>query len=233
MRTYIGFDRSEVAAYEVAQASLLRASPNSTVEGLVQEKLRSRGLLTRVSDSRGQPYDFISGSTCSTEFSFSRFLVPVLCQEGWALFTDCDVVFYQDVDQLMEYADPNKAVMVVKHETFHGYGTKMGGLKQTDYPRKNWSSVMLFNCDHPANRRLTVQDVNTRSGKELHQFYWLADDEIGELPPEWNWLVGLQPKPEEVAIAHFTLGGPWIPNQPHGEYDTLWLNAVEGRSGSD
>ena len=99
---------------------------------------------------------------------------------------------------------------------------KMDGVVQTSYSRKNWSSVMLFNCDHPANRRLSLWDISNRKGRDLHAFYWLADSEIGDLPAEWNWLVGVQPKPEAPKIAHFTLGGPWFKDWPGAEHDELW-----------
>jgi len=127
----------------------------------------------------------------------------------------------------MDHADPSKAVMVVKHD-HRQEGMKMDNQPQQSYPRKNWSSVMLFNCNHSANRRLTVEDVNRRPGRDLHRFYWLHDDEIGELPPEWNWLVGVQPKPKHPKIAHYTLGGPWLPGWRPQEHDDLWLEAKRG-----
>jgi hypothetical protein len=85
--------------------------------------------------------------------------------------------------------------------------------------------VMLWNCDHPANQRLTLQDVNERPGRDLHRFYWLNDSEIGALPPEWNWLVGVQPKPAAPQIAHFTLGGPFTPGWKGAEHDEIWAEA--------
>ncbi len=109
-----------------------------------------------------------------------------------------------------------------------GSGTKMGGVVQTAYPRKNWSSVMLFNCDHPANRRLSLDDVNNRPGRDLHAFYWLHDSEIGELPPAWNWLVNVQPAPESVKIMHMTLGGPWMPNWEPAPHDEIWQRLRNG-----
>lgn len=142
-------------------------------------------------DARGQLYDLPSNAPCSTEFAISRFLVPILCQQGWALFVDCDVVFLGDVAELFALADPSKAVMVVKHAPLVEVGTKMDGQAQVGYTRKNWSSVMLFNCDHPANRRLSLADVNERPGRDLHALYWLHDEEIGALPAAWNWLVNV------------------------------------------
>jgi hypothetical protein len=98
----------------------------------------------------------------------------------------------------------------------------MDGQAQLAYPRKNWSSVVLWNCDHPANRRLSLVDVQERRGFDLHQFYWLADNEIGALPAEWNWLVNVEPQPLAPKIAHFTLGGPFTPGWQGANHDSLW-----------
>jgi hypothetical protein len=127
----------------------------------------------------------------------------------------------------MKYADPDKAVMVVKHNHY-GSGLKMAGMQQTAYQRKNWSSVMLFNCEHPANKRLSLRDVNERPGRDLHAFYWLHDSEIGDLPEQYNWLVGVQEKPESPKIAHYTLGGPWLKGWEPAAHDDLWIEAAHG-----
>lgn len=215
----MGYDAAEAEAYSVAARSLEAFGIDP--EPLDAERLRATGLLTRLVDDRGQKYDLSSNAPCSTDFATSRFLVPLLCQSGWALFTDCDVVFLADPRDMPR--DSSRAVMVVKHE-HRGRGTKMGGMAQTAYRRKNWSSVMLFNCDHPANRRLSLRDVNERPGRDLHAFYWLHDSEIGELPMDWNWLVNVQPKPLAPKIAHFTLGGPWIEGWTPAPHDELWAN---------
>lgn len=223
MKCYIGYDERERAAYRVAWHSL-KAWSGVEATPLDIRKLEACGLLRRPTDTRGkQIYDLPSNAPCSTEFAISRFLVPILAQSGWALFTDADVVFQADVRELFALADPRYAVMCVKHEQ-KGGGTKMDGQAQLSYPRKNWSSVMLFNCDHPANKRLSLDDVNFRRGFDLHQFYWLHDSEIGELPPEWNWLVGVQPEPRNAKIAHFTLGGPFTPGWDGGPFDGIWIN---------
>lgn len=226
MRVYIGYDQSEVAAYQAACKSFYTLS-DLKHEPLDADSLRAKGLLTRSVDHRGQMYDLPSNAPCSTEFAISRFLVPILCQSGWALFVDCDVIFLTDPADMLFEADPSKAVMVVKHD-HEGAGVKMGGMIQTAYARKNWSSVMLFNCDHPANRRLSLRDVNERPGRDLHGFYWLHDSEIGELRSEWNWLVNVQDKPALPRIAHFTLGGPWIDGWSSAEHDDLWLGVANG-----
>jgi hypothetical protein len=232
LRVFLGYDEREPEAYRVAARTLSLQCPDAHVTKLDAERLRACGLLRRVQDNRsGKAYDLVSNAHCSTDFAFTRFFVPILAQEGWALFTDSDVVFLGDPREMFAEVmrHPDKAVYVVKHEHVPKVMVKMDGQPQQSYPRKNWSSVVLWNCDHPGNRRLTVQDVNTRTGRELHRFYWLADSEIGELSPRWNWLVGEQPRPPGAKVAHFTQGGPFTPGWTvgDGEHDALWLEASE------
>lgn len=230
MRAFIGYDPREDAAYQVA-AKTLRRTSGIEAEPLVEERLRAAGLLWRPVDRRGRMHDLVSGADQSTEFAISRFLVPFLCQTGWALFIDCDMVVLQDVRSMIDQAGAthggHKAVYVVQHDHRPREQWKMDGQAQLAYRRKNWSSVVLWDCDHPAHRRLNLHTVNTMPGRWLHAFGWLHDDEIGELPPEWNWLVGVQPKPERPAIAHFTLGGPFTPGWKGAEHDELWLEAAK------
>jgi hypothetical protein len=226
MKLYIGWDSSEIPAYRALIKSLRKYNNDLQFEPLKQHRLQEVGLLRRLTDNRGQKYDLASQAPCSTEFSASRFLVPILCQSGWAMFMDCDMLFMADPIEVMQYADESKAVMVVKHNHAGAEKDKMCGMAQTQYPRKNWSSVILFNCDHHANKRLSLDDINNRPGRDLHAFYWLHDSEIGELPTEWNWLVNVQPKPDYVKIAHFTLGGPWFKDWEPQPYDDVWIDAA-------
>lgn len=226
MRVYIGHDWREPEASKVA-ARTLASTSTIDAELLDIDRLRNIGLLTRPTDRRGGIYDLISNARASTDFAISRFLVPILCQSPWALFVDGDVVFLRDAKQLMMLADPRYAVQVVKHRHEPTSDTKMDGQPQTGYARKNWSSVMLFNVKHPGNARLTLHDVNTRAGLWLHQFGWLHDTEIGTLPPEWNWLVGVQEKPNKLAIAHFTNGGPFTQGWDGAEHDDIWIRAAQ------
>jgi len=224
-RVYIGYDAREKMAYEVAESSLRkRASSPVAVTPLHVDRLASCGLLRRPQDRRGIIYDIPSNAPCSTDFAISRFLVPHLAQNGWALFVDCDVVFLADVTELFALADDTKAVMVVKHPPLPATGLKMDGQAQIAYSRKNWSSVLLWNASHPANARLSLQDVNERPGRDLHAFYWLHDSEIGELPAEWNWLVNVQPKPDQPKVAHFTNGGPFTAGWHGAEHDEIWTD---------
>jgi len=232
MRVYIGSDPREAEAVEVAVRSLYAAG-GLEAELLRADRLRDVGLFDRAIDTRGgQHFDFASSAPTSTEFAASRFLTPILCQRGFALFADCDVVFLRDPRVMLGQIEPGRAVYVVQHDHRPRAQWKMVNQAQTTYPRKNWSSVMLFDCDHPANRRLTVRDVSRRPGRDLHRFYWLADSEIGALDPAWNWLVNEQPRPADVGIAHFTNGGPWLPGWPGAENDDIWT-AAAGRSVSE
>lgn len=228
MKVFIGYDPREHEAAMVAWHSLREVTKGAiSAEFLEVNALRQRGLLTRIRDERGvQDYDLVSNHTYSTRFNISRFLVPILCQSGPALFVDCDVVFLRDPREMLPREDDLfSAVSVVQHDHAPTRTVKMMGQAQESYPRKNWSSVILFNCDHPSNRRLTLWDVNNRHRDELHSFYWLHGLEIGKLAPRWNWLVGEQPKPEQLGIAHFTNGGPFNDPWPGAEHDDIWLAA--------
>lgn len=227
MKVYIGFDSHEAEAAMVAAKTLREVTCGELgAEFLCVPKLRDQGLLWRNVDARGgQAYDMVSQAPQSTEFAISRFLTPILAQSGFALFVDCDVVFLRDPRQMFIDVTAERAVHVVKHDHAPAEVWKMVNQKQLAYPRKNWSSVMLFNCDHPANRRLSIRDVNERPGRDLHAFYWLAESEIGALDPAWNWLVDVQPRPANLGIAHMTLGGEWLDGWKGGSFDNEWRAA--------
>lgn len=226
LNVYLGYDPREDIAYKVAEHSLKRrASEEVKVTALEARHLSEMGLLWRtVVYQKGQMWDVISEAPQSTEFAISRFLTPIIQEKGWALFADCDVVFLDDVKALFDLADPKYALMCVKHNYQPKTDAKMDSQIQTLYSRKNWSSVMLFNCDHPSNAALTTEMVNSLPGRDLHRFCWLKDEEIGELPKEWNCLVGEQGYDIDTAkIAHFTLGGPWLGGTNGEHEDSVWL----------
>ncbi len=231
---WLGFDLREAAAFAVARQSILRYHRHTLIEGLVLSDLQARGLYTRPTEMRlGKLWDTISAAHMSTEFAISRFLVPELVRReeclpnGWALFMDCDVMVRASLSPLFESLDDAKPLYCVKHDYQPGRLTKMDGQAQRNYPRKNWSSVMAFNCDHPANKALTVEMVNTMPGRDLHRFCWLDDEDIGELSPVWNYLVGHTKLDEPPKIVHFTEGGPWLPAFRNVEYADEWLAQVE------
>lgn len=229
-RVFIGWDSREPRAWEVAERTLrARASCPVLALPLRLDRITEAGLIqrTRFRDVGGKLWDDVSACFVSTEFAITRFLAPLFGCAGWVLFCDADVVFVGDVAELFALADERYAVMCVKHDYTPRAASKMDGQSQTAYPRKNWSSVMLVNCDHQANRRLTLGLLNTLAGKYLHRYCWLNDEEIGALPPEWNVLVGEQEIPPAPKLLHFTLGGPFTPGWSGAPYDELWNKAAQ------
>lgn len=236
---FIGYDPREEDAYEACRLSLLRRSsvPLHIVK-LDAKALRYNGLLSRPYHTlpNGQKIDNRDGKPFSTEFSFSRFLVPALClYQGWALYCDCDFLFTADIGGLLDrHQDERYAVMCVKHEHVPSEATKMDGVAQTTYRRKNWSSLVLWNCAHPKHESVLSRScVNRMSGSWLHAFSWLKDEDIGELPHEWNWLAGVDQRPvDDIPCAiHFTLGVPSMPGHENAPYAALWrAEFVSGRA---
>tara|TARA_Y100000589_G_C27170719_1_gene636568 strand:+ start:987 stop:1670 length:684 start_codon:yes stop_codon:yes gene_type:complete len=217
---FVGYDTREDIAFQVCEFSIKRFNTNVNVTPLVQHELRQKKIYWREVDK-----------LASTEFTFTRFLVPHLMNfKGWALFIDCDIVFLEDVNNLFSLADDRYAVMCVKHEFNPKPGLKMDGQVQTVYPRKNWSSVVLWNCSHPSNEKVTVDSVNNPNfdGAYFHRFTWLKDEEIGELPCDWNWLVGWYKKDDGVPRAiHYTEGGPWFKNYRNCEFNQDWKKCLQ------
>ena len=222
----IGWDQREAVAADVCRHSLLRhASIPLYVRFLKQEPLREIGLYRRQWEWRGgQRIDLIDERPFSTEFSFTRFLVPALCgYDGWALFCDCDFLFMADVAELLPFMDDSKAVLVCKQIHLPTETQKMDGCAQSQYRRKNWSSLMLLNCGHPSTRALHVRDVNERTGAFLHSFDWLDGGEIGELPPQWNYIAGTTTGTPKAV--HLTSGGPWLPQCQDVAFAREWRDA--------
>ena len=215
MKVFIGYDIREDIAYQVCEYSIHKHQPDAEVIPLKQRELRESGIYYRDIDK-----------LASTEFTFTRFLVPYLTDyKGWAVFTDCDFVFVDDVQKMFDNADDRYAVMVVKHDYTPKEGMKMDGCKQLPYPRKNWSSSILWNCGHPSNRQVDLEMVNTQTGQYMHRFQWLKDEEIGELKPEWNWLAGWYEESPEVGkpkAIHYTEGGPWFQEYRRCPYHKTW-----------
>ena len=228
MRIWVGYDSREQQAFGVACRSLRRHSPQTFgIVGLYLSLLQFAGLYTRGTGTRdGRLWDTISGAPMATEFAISRFLVPHIARKGWALFVDADVLARADMQALLACADKTKACMVVKHSHVPTSAIKMDGQVQTSYARKNWSSVVLWNCDHPGTRALTPEVVNRERGLWLHQFAWLDDSEIGELDPGWNHLVGELPPNPEAKIAHFTNGTPDMPGYENCEFAEEWRSEL-------
>jgi hypothetical protein len=212
IRVFIGFDPRETTAFHVLSHSIHhRASKPVSIAPLALSQLG--GLMTR----ERHPLQ-------STDFSFSRFLVPHLCNyQGFAIFMDCDMLMLDDIAKLWAFQDERFAAQVVKHDHVPSEEVKFLGATQTRYEKKNWSSVMLFNCARC--QALTPDYVNSASGLDLHRFNWLGDDDlIGELPHRWNHLVDYNPpRPAtELSLLHYTIGGPYFQEYKDCGYADLW-----------
>jgi lipopolysaccharide biosynthesis glycosyltransferase len=210
IRIFIGFDPRETVAWHVLCHSILARS--SQPVSFVPLALHQLG------GCFNRPRDPLQ----STDFSFTRFLVPYLSgYEGWSLFMDCDMLVRADIAELWDLRDDRYAVMCVKHDHRPLETVKFLGAPQTAYGKKNWSSVMLFN--NARCRSLTPDYVNTASGLELHQFKWVGgDDAIGELPHTWNHLVGHDALDPEAKNVHYTTGGPYFSQYSTVEFSEAW-----------
>lgn len=207
-KIFIGFDRREIAAYQVCAYSIIK---NATVPVSITP-LNIR----HIANFKNNDYK------ASTEFAFTRFLVPYLSDfEGWSLFMDCDMLVRSDISKLFECADEKHDVQVVKHQYVPQEQDKFLGAEQTLYSKKNWSSVMLFNNEKCKN--LSKHYVNTAGGLHLHQFEWASS--VGDLPKSWNYLVGEKIDDSiygDPDIVHYTLGGPYFSDYENCGYAGEW-----------
>lgn len=211
IRIFVGFDQREAAVYHAFCQSVIE---HATVP--VQFIPLAENLL-----------HFDGQQDGTNQFIYSRYLIPVICGfEGEALFFDGDMVVNRCPTDLLQSIDHSKAVSVVKHDYTTAHKRKYVGTpienSNVDYPRKNWSSVMHWRCDHPRNKILTRGFVASAGGVVLHRFGWLDDEEIGELPLDWNWLVGEYPENSSAACLHYTLGAPGFAYYRNCAHATRW-----------
>lgn len=206
---FIGYDSREAIAYHVCTNSIIRHSSNPlSITPLALNNL---------------PIYSEMHSDGSNQFIYSRFLVPhLMSYDGWALFIDGDMILRSDITELWNLRDDSKAVMCVHHDYKTKAENKYLGAKNQNYPRKNWSSVVLWNCSHPANRTLTPQFVQEATGAQLHRFTWLPDDLIGEIPKVWNWLPDEFGGNSRAKLLHFTLGTPCFHEYANTEMASEW-----------
>jgi hypothetical protein len=222
LRIFVGYDERESIAYHVLCHSILsRASIPVAFIPLRQDALRKEGIYTRERTALE-----------STAFSFTRFLVPYLSGYwGTSVFCDCDMLMRVDIAELiaecgrkavkcLTEGKPEPSLYCCQHDYQPSETVKFLGNVQTVYPRKNWSSFMVFKNQKCA--ALTPEYVNRATGLELHRFQWLRDEEICGLDLGWNWLVGeYQPNPE-AKVLHWTLGGPWFPEYANADHAAEW-----------
>ena len=211
LRVFIGYDRQEPVAYHVLAHSILRRSSIPLAIAPLKRELL------------GKLYRRARGPTESTEFSLTRFLVPALSgYQGWSVFMDCDMLCKMDFALVAKEIrrQARKAVLVCKHDYMPSSKRKFLNHVQTVYPRKNWSSLMIFN--NAKCRALSPHYVNTATGLDLHRFNWIRNEQIGELPIEWNWLVGEYKYNPRAKVVHYTLGGPWFRKYRDCDYASEW-----------
>ena len=217
LKIFIGYDPKEAVAFHVLCHSLLERS--SKPISIVPINLRNlKKLYSRKHDQRQ-----------SNEFSFSRFLVPYLCNyEGFGVYMDCDMLALGDISTVLDDIDDSHAVSVVKHDYESKVKVKYLGNKQYSYPRKNWSSFIVWNCAHQANNAVNLDFIGNAEAATLHRFLWLKDEEIGELSVNWNWLVGEYDNPtEDIKVLHWTLGGPYFDEYSNTEFSDKWRKEFE------
>ena len=214
MNITIGYDRNNrIPAYVLAESIMQHSSIPVNFTFLHRDML---GNLSRPV----QKHD-------STEFSNNRFLTPYLNNyEGWSLFLDNDMLVQSDIRELFDMADDRYSVMCVKHNQICKSDTKFLGKKQHQYKFKNWTSVMLFN--NSKCKALTIDYVKSANGLDLHQFAWLDHNLIGNLPLEWNYLVGNENQTaNHPKLIHYTEGGPWFDSSKDCEYSAEWNNVYK------
>ena len=239
INVYVGYDAREHDAYEVCRYTLEKFNNydfSVNVIPLKHQELRDFGLFYRrwVIDEQGQYWDELDGKPFSTEFSHSRFAIQeyatqVHKQRGWTLFVDCDFLFRRPVRELFKLIDDKYAVMCVKFDWTPTNVIKMDNKVQTGYPRKLWSSLMLWNLDHPSNEKMGYFKLNEADGIELHTFSWLDNNEIGEIHPKWNYVPGvteLEDEYEKPSAIHFSEGGPWFKGYENVPYAEAWNTAL-------
>ena len=195
-KIFIGYDEREAEVFHVCSQSIIEHA--KTPVSIIPLSLKSLGNIYNEQHSDG-----------SNAFIYSRFLIPFLCNyHGRALFIDGDMILREDVNNIFDHFDERYAVQVVKHDYKTKFPIKYMGAKNEDYPKKNWSSVILWNCEHASNKNVDPALVQGSTGKYLHRFSWLKDEEVGALPITWNWLPDEFGENQQAKLLHYTVGVP-------------------------
>jgi lipopolysaccharide biosynthesis glycosyltransferase len=209
IKIVVGFDQREAIAYHTFSQSVLEKS-SLPVLFLPLSMNTLKGYKETHNDK-------------SNDFVYSRFLTPYLHNfEGWAIFADGDMVCQSDIKELWDLRDETKALQVGMHDYKTKFNQKYLGNTNENYPRKNWSSLILWNCSHPKHKVLTPDFISSQTGKYLHRFSWLDDEDIGKLPIDWNWLAIEYPNNPKAKIIHYTLGTPCFKDYRNTEMAVTW-----------
>ena len=212
IKIVVGFDQREAIAYHAFSQSVLEKSSLP----VLFLPLSMNSLIGYKETHQDKSNDFV----------YSRFLTPYLNNfQGWAIFADGDMVCQSDIRELWDLRDETKALQVVMHDYKTKFNQKYLGNTNENYPRKNWSSLILWNCSHPKHKVLTPDFISNQTGKYLHRFSWLDDEDIGELPIEWNWLAIEYPNHPKAKIVHYTLGTPCFKDYRDSEMSDVWHEA--------
>ena len=215
----VGFDQREAVAYHTFTQSIIEKS-TMTVRFLALSINSLSNYNERHKDG-------------SNDFIYSRFLVPYLMNfKGWAIYADGDMVCLEDIKKLWNLRDKNYAVQVAKHNYKTKIEEKYWGNKNESYPRKNWSSLILWNCEHEVHKILSPDFIEKQSGAFLHRFSWIKDEEIGELEKEWNWLALEYEEKKDINLIHYTIGTPCFKEYSNTSLSSFWkksfTNMIDG-----
>jgi lipopolysaccharide biosynthesis glycosyltransferase len=215
LKVFIGYDPREAVVYHACCQSIIKHAKQPIA--IIPLALNALHEYNEVHDD------------ASNAFIYSRFLVPYLCNfEGRAIFIDGDMICKEDIAGLFEHYKVGCAVHVAKHDYTTKHPVKYLGNSNDDYPRKNWSSVMVWNCGHPANKVLTPEFVEKQTGNYLHRFKWLDDGIVGELPLEWNWLVDEYEHNDNAKLLHYTIGAPCFGEYANCDHSSDWYEHCVG-----
>ena len=208
----VGFDQRESVAYHTFVQSVIEKSTIPT-----RFMPLNIGSLTNYKETHKDG---------SNDFIYSRFLVPYLMNfNGWAIYADGDMVCLEDIKKLWDLRDDKFAVQVVKHDYKTKIKTKYWGNKNEDYPRKNWSSLILWNCNHQSHKILTPKFIQQKTGAFLNRFSWIKDEEIGEVEKEWNWLAMEYEEKNDINLIHYTIGTPCFEEYQNKSLSSYWKNS--------
>ena len=205
----IGFDQKEAVAYHTFVQSIIEKA--SIPVRFMPLSMKS---LSNYSEEH---------TDGSNDFIYTRFLVPYLMNfKGWAIYADGDMVCLDDIKNLWDLRDEKYAVQVVKHNYKTKIKRKYWGNKNEDYPRKNWSSLILWNCNHSSHKVLTPKFIKSQTGAYLHRFSWINDSEIGEIEMEWNWLAMEYEEKKDIKLIHYTIGTPCFKEYENTSLSQYW-----------
>ena len=210
----VGFDEREAIAYHTFTQSVIQKT-----------SLPTRFLPLNIKSLSSYTETHKDGSN---DFIYSRFLVPYLMNfKGWAIYADGDMVCLEDIKKLWDLRNDKYAVQLVKHDYKTKIKKKYFGNKNEDYPRKNWSSLILWNCNHPSHKVLTPEFIKKQTGAFLHRFSWIGNTEIGEINKEWNWLALEYEEKKDINLIHYTIGTPCFKEYENTSLSSYWKDAFK------